>query len=304
MAGPPYRVDPDPGEDDDGVVSEFTLSAFGAALRARTLLVTLLVTLAVIGLGVALIWLGQRRLIYFPDRAAPAPAGPAREVEVSTSDGLRLSAWLVPANSPDRGIAVLVAPGNAGNRADRLPLARALSRDGLTVLLLEYRGYGGNPGRPSQVGLGRDVRAGLAYLTGVGYGPDRIVYFGESLGAAVVAELAAEHPPAGLVLRSPFVDLGSVGAQHYPYLPVRFLLRDRYPLAEQVTRIAVPTTVIYGTADSVVAPEQSRTVAERSAGPVRVVAVDGADHNDPALAYGAPVVDAVTELAGRIQPPR
>lgn len=159
----------------------------------------------------AAVWLGQRRLIYFPDRAAPKPMPGASEVALGTSDGLRLTAWLVPAAGADRRLAVLLAPGNAGNRGGRVRLANALARAGLTVLLLEYRGYGANPGRPSEAGLARDVRAARAYLDETGFGPDRIIYVGESLGAAVVTELATEQPPAGLVLRSPFVDLASVG---------------------------------------------------------------------------------------------
>jgi pimeloyl-ACP methyl ester carboxylesterase len=102
------------------------------------------------------------------------------------------------------------------------------------------------------------------------------------------------------VLRSPFVDLASVGSAHYPWLPVRQMLRDRYPLAEHVARVRVPTTVIYGTRDSVVPPAQSRTVAERAGGPVTVVVVDGADHNDPALVDGTQTIQAVTALATRV----
>ena len=207
----------------------------------------------------------------------------------------------MPPAGPDRGFAVLVAPGNAGHRGDRRPLGESLARAGLTVLLLEYRGYGGNPGRPTEAGLALDARAGLAHLIGAGFTADRIVYFGESLGAAVVGELAAEHPPGGLVLRSPFVDLPSVGAHHYPVLPVRLLLRDRYPLARHVSQFAGPTTVLYGTADTVVPPAQSRTVAERAAGEVRVVTVDGADHNDPVLSHGPP---GDRRRAGAGRPPR
>jgi fermentation-respiration switch protein FrsA (DUF1100 family) len=264
------------------------------------------VVLVAVAVLLAVAWLGQRRLIYFPDAGTPDPgapgrAGPRIEVVLHTSDGLRLTAWLVPPSGAGRGVAVLVAPGNAGNRRDRVPLADPLARAGFTVLLLDYRGYGGNPGRPSERGLARDARAGLAYLTGTaGFAPRRIIYLGESLGAAVATELATEHPPAGLVLRSPFVSLAAVGRVHYPWLPVGLLLRDRYPLGEHIVRAAVPTTVVYGTADSIVPPGQSRSVAERAAGPVRVVAVPGADHNDPALAYGADLVDAVVELAGRI----
>ncbi len=146
----------------------------------------------------------------------------------------------------------------------RAPLARALAGHGLAVLLFDYRGYGGNPGRPSEAGLARDVRAADDFLRrrGAAAAPDRILFYGESLGAAVATALATEHPPAGLVLRSPFVDLASVGRVHYPFLPVGTLLRDRYPLAEHLAEVDAPVAVVYGSGDSVVPPDQSRAVAE------------------------------------------
>lgn len=251
---------------------------------------------------VTLLWLAQRRLIYFPDGRTVPPAADAlpggRDVTLETSDGLHLGAWLVPPRAPSRGFTVLVANGNGGNRADRAPLAEALSGAGFAVLLFDYRGYAGNGGRPSEKGLGRDVRAAYRHLVDVAaVPPDRLIYFGESLGAAVVAELATEHPPAALVLRSPFVDLAAAGAVHYPFLPVRALLRDHFPVASHVARVAVPTSVVYGTADSVVPPGQSREVAERAAGSVSVVAVEGADHNDRALIDGPELVAAVVAAA-------
>jgi len=253
------------------------------------------------------LWLVQRRLIYFPDRS-PVPAAAtvlagARDVVLDTSDGLRLGAWLVPPAGPARDVAVLVAPGNAGNRRYRVPLARALAGAGFTVLLMDYRGYGANPGGPSQGGLARDVDAARDYLAGtVGIAPARMIYFGESLGAAVVTELATRYPPGGLVLRSPFTDLAAVGRYHYPILPVRPLLRDRYPVADLIGRITVPAVVVYGTGDRVVPPQQSRAVAARAGGPTRLVAVDGADHNDAALLDGAALIEAMVDLADRLTP--
>ena len=148
---------------------------------------------------------------------------------------------------------MLVANGNAGNRVSRVPLANALSRRGFGVLLFDYRGYGGNPGEPSEQGLASDVRAAREYLTGVvGLNPRQLLYFGESLGAAVVAELALTHPPGGMMLRSPFTDLAAVGAVHFPGLPVRALLRDCHPVAAAVAKVSTPITVVYGTADRVV----------------------------------------------------
>jgi fermentation-respiration switch protein FrsA (DUF1100 family) len=261
-----------------------------------------LVVVAILILVVLLAWAFQRRLIYLPVPAAVPPVAEVlpggHEVRLETGDGLTLGAWLVPATETGRGMTVLVANGNAGNRSLRAPLARRLAREGLAVLLFDYRGYGGNPGRPTEAGLARDARAAHRFATEeAGIAPARLLYYGESLGAAVVTELATEHPPAGLVLRSPFADLASVGRVHYPFLPVRALLRDRFPVIDQIESVNVPTTVVYGSSDSIVPPDQSRAVAEAATGPTRVLEIPGADHNDPELLDGEELIAAVVALA-------
>jgi pimeloyl-ACP methyl ester carboxylesterase len=272
---------------------------------APPLIRVLVIVIVVAALLLALAWAGQRKLIYFPDGTAPGEPGSllpgARAVAYQTDDGLRLGAWFVPAAGRRAGTAapvVLVAPGNAGNRAVRAPLAAALAARGVGVLLMDYRGYGGNPGSPEETGLDLDIRAAHRYLTEeLKVPPGRLLYFGESLGAGVVTGLAMTHPPAGLVLRSPFVDLAAAGRAHYPFLPLGALLKDRFPVAERVAEIKVPTAVVYGTADSIVPAEQSRTVARRAAGPVRVVEVPGADHNDRVLLDGPQLIEAIVALA-------
>jgi pimeloyl-ACP methyl ester carboxylesterase len=257
-----------------------------------------------VGVLLAVMWAFQRNLIYFPTRG-PVPQAHevidgAGDVTLETSDGLHLGAWFVPARASTNGITVLVANGNAGDRSLRAPLAQSLAGKGFAVLLFDYRGFGGNPGHPSEEGLARDARAAYRFLIEQGIRAERLLYYGESLGAAVVSELATEHPPAGLVLRSPFTDLAAVGQVHYPYLPVRALLRDRYPVVDHIRRQNVPTTVIYGTRDSIVPPEQSRTVAQAAGEETTVVEVEGAGHNDRALLDGRELIDAIVELAGRI----
>ena len=269
----------------------------------------LIVLVAVIGVLFIAIWVVQRRLIYLP---APGPVPSAheqvegaRDVTLETSDGLQLGAWFVRPQRSRNDIAVLVANGNAGDRSLRAPLARSLAREGLAVLLFDYRGYGGNPGRPSEEGLALDIRAAYRFLTEEeGMPPERLLYYGESLGAAVAVELAAEHPPGGLVLRSPFTDLAAVGRIHYPFLPVGALLWDRYPVLETIRHVDVPTIVVYGTQDSIVPADQSRMVAEGAAGPTTIVEIDGADHNDSALLNGRGLIDAVVGLADRIESAR
>ena len=265
-------------------------------MRAALIVSTIIVVSCVAAWGM------QRRLIFMPSGSVGSPAGAgltdARDVVLKTSDGLTLGGWFIPAADPSRGMAVLVANGNAGNRGGRAPLARALSERGLAVLLFDYRGYGGNPGSPSEGGLARDVRAAHRFLVhDAGVPSDRILYYGESLGAAVVVELATEHPPAALVLRSPFIDLAAAAQVHVPFLPVRTLLRDRFALIDLLPAVKSPVTVVYGTGDSIVPPAQSRAVADAARVLSQLVAVEGANHNDPALLDGHQLINAVVALA-------
>jgi pimeloyl-ACP methyl ester carboxylesterase len=271
--------------------------------RRRGLRSGLVVVLLLVGTVAMLVGL-QRQLIYFPDRTPVPPAAQAiagaRDVTLHTADGLQLGAWFVPPGDPaDTGMAVLVAPGNGGNRTGRAEFAEELSRRGLAVLLMDYRGYGGNPGSPSEEGLDQDADAAVETLIELGYPPQRTVYFGESLGSGVVAALQARHRPAGVVLRSPFTDLADVAAHHYPWIPVRALLRDRFPVVEHLASSDVPVTVIYGDRDSVVPSVLSARVADHAPSLAERVVLAGADHNDPVM-FGPPVAAAVARLAHNV----
>jgi uncharacterized protein len=239
----------------------------------------------------ALTWGLQRHLIYLPDAGAPAVPDGVEVVRYRTADGLRHEAWWVPAEG-EPVATVLVTPGNAGNRALRVPLAEGLAARGHEVLLVDYRGYGGNAGRPSEDGLLADAEAARAALVDRdGEVVERLVYLGESIGSGVAAALAAEHPPAALALRSPFPRLADVGAAHYPFLPVRTLLRERFETLEHLAGVEVPTLVVAGGADAIVPTRLSRQVA-RAVG-AEYVEIAGADHNDRTLLDGAEYLDAV-----------
>jgi uncharacterized protein len=259
----------------------------------------------VTGSLVAMLWGIQRQLIYFPDASGVPPAGQvhrnARDITLHTADGLSLGAWFVPADAHRAGepMAVLVAPGNGGNREDRAGLASELSHRGLAVLLMDYRGYGGNPGSPSEEGLAADALAATQALEALGYPTDRTIYFGESLGAGVVAALQVRRPPAGIVLRSPFTELADVGAHHYPFLPVRVLLRDRFPVVEHLSSSRVPVSVVYAAHDSVVPSALSAKVADEAMTLFDRTVIEEADHNDPVM-FGPRVADAVVRLADEV----
>jgi pimeloyl-ACP methyl ester carboxylesterase len=302
--------------------------------------VILLVVAAVLAASLGLLWAFQRRLIYLPSPGPVPPAASvlpgAEDVSFETADGLRLQGWFVPgavdSPAPPRprsvtlpegappqvgegeahpkvgegeahlnpGPAVLVCNGNGGDRSMRAALAAALSRMGLAVLLFDYRGYGGNPGSPSEEGLADDARAALAYLAGrPEVDPGRVAYLGESLGAAVALRLAVERPPAALVLRSPFASLAEVGRRHYPVLPVSLLLRDRYDSAAVAGRLSAPLLVVAGGRDRIVPASHSRRLFAAAPQPKRLVVLEGADHNDHDLLAGPRLVDELRAfLAG------
>ncbi len=264
--------------------------------------IVVVVVVVTIGLG----WVMQRRLIYLPTGGPAAGSGQLPGIEhvtFPTEDGLSLAAWFVPARATDTGWTIVVFHGNAGNRADRTALAEALVGRGIAVLLVDYRGYGGNPGSPSESGLAADARGALAYL---GSRPDvdprRVAYFGESLGAAVALSLAAHQPPSALVLRSPFTSLADAASTHYPLLPMSLLLWDEYPNLETIASIDIPTLIVAGSADGIVPVEQSRELFAAVPGPKRLVVIDGADHNDYALTAGEELVDAIAALLEEAQP--
>lgn len=264
--------------------------------RLLTALIVLGVVVA-IGLG---LWAMQRRLIYFPDDRIPAVEimGPGwEEVTYSTGDGLTHRGWF---RQPKPGEPIIVVfNGNAGNRADRSALGAGLADAGFGVLLTDYRGYGGNPGGPTEVGLAMDARGAVNFVRE--HAPTSpSIYFGESLGAAVAIEVAVENPPEALVLRSPFTSLADIGRVHYPWLPVGALLKDRFPSIDRIGRVAAPVLVIGGDADSIVPIEQSRAIFDAAAEPKHLVVVTGSDHNDPELTSGAGVVREVAEFVARV----
>ena len=272
-------------------------------LRTTTAVVMVAVALLVIA------WALQRRLIYLP-AGEPVPSAGAvlpggEDVSFDTEDGLRLRGWFVRGAGAGAGAGadgavaatVLVFNGNAGDRSARAPLAGALARAGASVLLFDYRGYGGNPGHPSETGLAADARAARGYLLSrPDVRPASIVYYGESLGAAVALGLAVEHPPAALVLRSPFTTLADVGQLHYPYLPVRPLLKDRYESLRRVHAVRCPVLVLAGAADEIVPAAQSRRLHDAAPEPKRYVEIPGAGHNDWTLLAGDRLVREVLAI--------
>ncbi len=245
----------------------------------------------------------SRQFVFFPEPGPVASAARVlpggRDVVLRTEDGLDLGAWYFPPVEGDRGQAILFAPGNGGHREGRATLFVALAQRGFAVLGMDYRGYGGNPGSPSEDGLAADARAAAAFLRAEGFAPEQTIYLGESMGTAVVSRLATTDPPAAIALRSPFTSLAEVAKRLYSWLPVDLLLRDRFEEIGHLREVRVPVTVIRGTADSIVPNSLSAQVAQAVPMLFEDLELPGAEHNDMVM-VGPVVADAVVRLADHV----
>lgn len=211
---------------------------------------------AVYVLVAAGMFLMQRNFIYAPDKTAfGAPPEGMELFEITAADGLMLGGWFAPAKE-DKPTIVLFH-GNAGNISGRAYKATFLISEGYGVILPEYRGYGGNLGRPSEKAFYSDARQILAWLEARGLQESKIILYGESLGSGVAVQMAQERPNvAGLILETPFTSLVDMGRRSYPWLPVSLLLRDKFDNASKISSIRIPVLILHGQRDQVVPWDQ------------------------------------------------
>ncbi len=255
----------------------------------RTVLRFLTIAVTGYALLTGCLYLGQRRLMYFPDRAVPdkiRSGVPEMEtIRLRTEDGLSLLAWFRPPARPDKAT-IVYFHGNGGHIGYRGGKARPYLEAGYGVLLLSWRGYGGNEGEPSEEGFYRDGRAALDALANRGTPADRIVLYGESLGTGVAVQMATERRLGALVLESPFTSITAVVAQHYWYLPTSYLVRDKYDSLAKIGRIGVPLLVVHGERDGLIPVSIGEELFAAAPEPKTIKIVPGACHNE-LYAHGA-----------------
>lgn len=222
----------------------------------------------------------QRHLIYFPTYKKPSlsryQATDMTVISLRTKDNLVLNAWYKPAinNHPT----ILYLHGNAGHIGYRMSLARQFINAGLGVLLLEYRGFGGNKGTPTEEGLYEDGRTALQFLDKQGIKSKNLVLYGESLGTGVATKLAVEHPSCAVILQSPFTSLVKIARYHYPWL----LLKpwDRFNSLERIRNINAPLLVLHGKQDQIIPYIEGLTLFNQAKEPKKMLSFEHQDHHN------------------------
>lgn len=236
---------------------------------------------------VVALFLFQRNMMYHPGRSVPLPqatqVSDMAVVNVETDDGLALTSWY--AMPKDGKPVILYFQGNAGTWADRDFKAAPLIKAGFGVWLTGYRGFGGNPGSPSEVGLYADARAALKYLEAKGIGPERIVLYGESLGSGVATEVAATlaeagTPARGMILEAPLSSMGAAAQGHYPFVPAKLLVKDRYDNESKIGAISTPLLILHGDRDRVIPQSHGKALYNAAKQPKLAFWVSGGAHSN------------------------
>ena len=242
--------------------------------------------------------IGEERFIFFPDRLLigdPSHFGlDFEDLWVTASDGVRLHAWFVRAKGDERA-RMLFLHGNAGNISHRLENAYLLCREGISVFMLEYRGYGKSEGKPGEQGLYLDAEAGLLHLVqDLGTPAEQVVVFGRSLGGAVAVDLASKNRIGALILESTFTSVTDLASVFFPFLPMGHILKTRFASIEKIADVHAPKLHLHGTADDLIHYENGKRLFEAAPEPKRFYPIEGAGHNDTYVIGARAYLDELT----------
>jgi len=244
--------------------------------------------LAAYGVFVTGLYVFQRQLLYFPDRLRPELGDLAalgvREVTLKTADGLSLLSWYLP--SRDGRSVIAYFHGNGGHIGYRAERLRLFAHAGYGVLMVEYRGYGGNAGAPTEPGLLTDGVAALDFLADEGITANRLVLYGESLGSGIAVPLAAQRTVAGLILEASFTSVAEVAQYHYSFIPAAALVRDRFDSLTRIGQVKSPILVLHGERDRVVPLRFGRGLFDAAPEPKEFWIAPQAGHEN-LVRYGA-----------------
>jgi hypothetical protein len=267
----------------------------------KRLMIWLWAALGCYAFVVVVMFLAQRNLIYpaapFAPRLADQGLPLLQAIETEPETGLRLTHWYHPPAGEFEPLIVFFH-GNGSDLGNAFIKLRPFLDAGFGLLATGYRGYSGNPGKPSEEGLSADARSVLDWAEQQGYARDRLIYFGESLGTAVAVKMASERPPSALVLEAPPSSIADVAAAHYWYLPVRLLIRDPWDSLSRIAKVGAPLLVMHGELDPVVPIRFGRKLFAAAAEPKQAIWHAEARHTD-VLNYPDVVEDVLAFIRAR-----
>ena len=261
----------------------------------RMLTSTLFILVTVWLLLVVLMYTLQNRFIYYPQKSLSSTPADIEllyeDIFLTTADGLKIHGWYI--KHPEPLATLLFLHGNAGNISHRLDSLQIFHELGLSVLIIDYRGYGRSQGHPSEQGTYLDAQAAWDYLVSRQHtAAQNIIIFGRSLGAAVAVQLAEQQTAGALIIESAFTSMVEMGKRYYPYLPVQWLARIRYSSIERIGNISCPLLVIHSPDDEIIPFELGEQLFASAKHPKSFLKTRGG-HNDGFLLTGETYINGL-----------
>jgi hypothetical protein len=250
--------------------------------RTMTALIAVLAVLLFVYVGLAaMLYFAQRSMMYFPETIHTSPAEAdlpeAEEVSLTAADGVHIVGWHVaPADGKP---VILYLHGNGGALRYRVERFHRLIKEGVGLVAIEYRGYGGSEGSPTEAGLFADAEAAYTFAAGR-YRPDQLVLWGESLGTGLAVYLAAEKPVGRVILEAPFTSTAAVAARRYWFMPVRLLMKDQFRSDERIANVTAPVLILHGLNDRVVPYAMGEQMFDLTKGNKHIVRFLDGGHED------------------------
>ena len=255
----------------------------------------ILIALATYGGMAAIMYFRQSSFVYYPVHGISATPADIElsydDIVFQAEDGVKLTGWYIPSVQP--GKVLLFCHGNGGNISDRLDTIEIVHRLGLSMFIFDYRGYGKSENKPDEKGTYRDAEAAWRWLVNErGVSPDDIIIMGRSLGGAIAAWLAVKYPPKACIIESAFTSARDMGAEMYPWLPVRFVSRFRYTTIDYLKELICPVLIVHSPDDDIIPYHHGKRLFEAAHAPKEFLEIAGS-HNDGFLVTGKRYTDGL-----------
>ena len=233
-------------------------------IKMNNLAVLLLILVSIYFFILISTYIFQRNLLYHPKENnyfGDTLTVEIEKVKINTQDGIELLSWYHNKNLNSYKT-ILFLHGNAGSLENRIHKINHFKEMNINFLLISWRGFSGNKGKPTEKGLYEDAKSAVAWLKSKGVNENNIIIYGESLGTGVATEIAQNKNFAGIILESPFTSMVDAGKNKYPYLPVRLLLKDKYESNKKIKNIKSPILIMHGKVDNLVPFDMGKKMYE------------------------------------------
>ena len=226
----------------------------------------------------------QRQMVFKPssDLGFPEDYGltDTTIIPVTTSDKIKIEGWILSSGVPKAPL-IIFFHGNLGHLGKSIFKAKQLLNQGFDVFMASYRGYGRNPGSPSEKGLTRDADAWMKWITALTSLEERpLIIYGESLGSGLAVKMAAKYPAKALVLHTPYSSLADIAKHRYPIFPVDLLMKDPFYVMDDIEKVSFPVFMIHGDADEIIPIDISKKLYQNAGEPKEYLEIRGGRHND------------------------